>query len=168
MDAERLQVGRQKIKLRERKELSWRLTKRMGGLTFKGIWTRWGDRTEVKGRLIQVTGISFIFLHCLVSFFSFTKLRDNFLKVILEPTTLIPPIWLGSRHLMKWSRLFFSFLFFLRIWNLVMKVKGKQIKDIAVGIECHILILFQVSCHTQWKAKKKKVDFYLESTRHCI
>lgn len=112
MDAERLQVGRQKIKLRERKELSWRLTKRMGGLTFKGIWTRWGDRTEVKGRLIQVTGISFIFLHCLVRFFSFTKLRDNFQKVILEPTTLIPPIWLGSRHLMKWSQLFF-FPFFL-------------------------------------------------------
>lgn len=55
---------------------------------------------------------------------------------------------------MKWSQLFFS-RFFIRIWNLVMKVKGKQIKDIAVGIECHILILFQVSCRTQWKAKKK-------------
>lgn len=49
-----------------------------------------------------------------------------------------------------------------------MKVKGKQIKDIAVGIECHILISFQVSCHTQWKAEKKKVDFYLESMRHRI
>lgn len=34
-----------------------------------------------------------------------------------------------------------------------MKLKGKQIKDIAFWIECHILILFLASCHTQWDGR---------------
>lgn len=32
-----------------------------------------------------------------------------------------------------------------------MKVKGKQIKDVAFWIKCHVVILFLVPCHTKWK-----------------